>query len=423
MQIKNLNSNYFYTNKEYLALIFLYLSLLVGFIFDENSTGGAITDYFVSKDIVKSFTLDFKDAFLNYERFSTRHSPVLLIFISILEKLNFTDSLIRIIHLHVCLLLPYLFFKIIKIQFNGVDNKIIILLISLIFLSPTFRTLSIWPDSRLLGLIFFTASIFYYIKFTIHKKFNYIILNIFLYALSAYLSPNFSVFSIFYLYKYILFFGIFSKKSISIYLINIILALPAIYYIFILEINFLNKSAAINIGENERVFFNNIFNDIIITFSIIFFYILPFLITKIIKLPKVFEPNKIILTLFISLVCIYFFDYEYLYSGGGIFFKFSNLLLNNNLIFYILSIISIILVLPYLIDNKINLLIFILIIINNPQYTIYHKYFDPFLLILFFFLFEFKILLRNIIINNFYIIYFYFSCFLVISNLKFLWKI
>ena len=53
MQIKNLNSNYFYTNKEYLALIFLYLSLLVGFIFDENSTGGAITDYFVSKDIVK----------------------------------------------------------------------------------------------------------------------------------------------------------------------------------------------------------------------------------------------------------------------------------------------------------------------------------------------------------------------------------
>ena len=178
---------------------------------------------------------------------------MLLIFISILEKLNFTDSLIRIIHLHVCLLLPYLFFKIIKIQFNGVDNKIIILLISLIFLSPTFRTLSIWPDSRLLGLIFFTASIFYYIKFTIHKKFNYIILNIFLYALSAYLSPNFSVFSIFYLYKYILFFGIFSKKSISIYLINIILALPAIYYIFILEINFLNKSA-INIGENEKYF-------------------------------------------------------------------------------------------------------------------------------------------------------------------------
>ena len=105
-----------------------------------------------------------------------------------------------------------------------------------------------------------------------------------------------------------------------IYSLNLILALPA-YYIFVLDINFLNKTAAINFNEGEKIFFNNIFNDILITFTIIFFYFLPFLIEKIIKFEKVYRLDDLIFSLILFSVCVYFFNYNY--SGGGIFFKIS----------------------------------------------------------------------------------------------------
>jgi len=200
-------------------------------------------------------------------------------------------------------------------------------------------------------------------------------------------------------------------------------ALPAIYYVFILDVNFLKKSAAINFDKNDKIFFNNIFNDILITFTIIFFYILPFLKEKIIRFSKIFNIYNIFISVILFSFCIYFFDYKYDYSGGGIFFKISNFIFNNNIFFYIIGIISIIVFFPFLLKNKENFIIFILILINNPQYTIYHKYFDPFLLILFFSLFNFQISLKYTSFKNFYFIYSYFLFFLIISNLKSIWII
>ena len=81
-------------------------------------------------------------------------------------------------------------------------------------------------------------------------------------------------------------------------------------------------------------------------------------------------------------------------------------------------------ILPTLIINKNNFLIFILIILNNPQYTMYHKYFDPFLLIIFFTIFKFDVDLKKLSNRKkFKFVFFYFLCFLIISNIKFIWKI
>ena len=238
--------------------------------------------------------------------------------------------------------------------------------------------------------------------------------------LSAYFSPNFSVFSLFFLFKFIKVYGLISPKILLIYIFNLILAIPAIYYIFILDVNFLNKSAAINIDSNEKIFFNNIFNDILITFSITLFYLLPFLIVKLIDIKKISEIKNIIYSLLLFLISA-FFDYNYEYGGGGIFFKFSNQFFNNNLFFYFISFLSILIILPFLKSRKENLFLFLLILINNPQYTIYHKYFDPFLLIAFFSLFNFKISLQGKKNKSFILIYVYFLTFLIISNLKFIW--
>ena len=420
---KNLLHNNFF-NKEIVILFLLYLSLIIGFIFGENSTGGALLDYTNQKKVSEQFSLNFFDTLSQYDKFATRHSPLLIIILGVFEKFNFPDHLIRLLHLHFCLLLPFFFYKCLEIKFKKVDKKIFLLLTLLIFLSPTFRSLAIWPDSRIAGLLFFTLGIFFYLKFIDEKKFNYAILNTFFIALSAYFSPNFSVFSIYFTLNFISYYGLNSKKIFLIFITNMVLALPAFYYIFFMEINFFSNTAAIGIESNEKKFFNNIFNDILITFTLIFFYIFPFLITKIINVDSPFKKINILITILIFIICTINFDYNFSYSGGGIFFQFSNFIFENNYIFYTISFFSILICLSFLTSSKFNVLIFLLILLNNPQYTIYHKYFDPFLLILFFTILDLKLDMNKLISNkNYLIVFFYFLSFLIISNLKYLWKI
>ena len=405
--------------KEILFLFILYLTLIISFFFGENSTGGAIIDYNNQQSISKKFSENFLSTLLSFDSFNTRHSPVLIIFLSLFEKINLPDLLIRLIHLHICLLLPIFFYKCLILKFNHTDKRILFLLSALIFLSPTFRSLAIWPDSRLLGLVLFTLSVFYFLKFDASKNFSYAIYNIFTLALSAYLSPNFSVFSIFFMIKFILHYGFFSKKILSIFILNFLLALPAFYYVFILDVNFFLKTAAIGIEDNESIIFNNLFNDILITFSIIFFYLAPFVFLKIIKLDKILDIQNLTITTLIFLVCFFNFDYNYAFSGGGIFFRLSNFIFNNNYLFYFISFFSILITCTLLMKNYFNILLLSLIILNNPQYTIYHKYFDPFLLIGFFTIFSLKIDLKRIsTMKNYLFIFAYFLFFLIINNLK-----
>jgi len=420
---KNMSNNNFF-NKEIVLLYFLYFSLLVGFYFDENSTGGAILDYANQKRASTLFATDFFETFINYDTFATRHSPVLIIFLSFFEKLNFSDSAIRLIYLHMNLLLPVVFYNCLKIKFKNFDKKIFLLLVSLLFFSPTFRSLSIWPDSRILGVLLFAIGIFFFLKFNESQKFKYVILNIVTVSLSAYISPNFAVFAILFFFYFLKSFKLFSKEIIFIILINLFLSFPAFYYIFILDVNFITQSAAINFDENERILFNNLSNDILITYSIILFYIFPFLVLKIIQLKDLYDLKNLVLTILIFTVCSIFFDYNYEYSGGGIFFKISNFIFKNNIFFLVISFLSIYIINLLFFKNKINVLIFFLIILNNPQYTIYHKYFDPFLLICFFTIFTFKIDLKKLNYNyNFFSLIIYFGLFLLINNLKYLWTI
>ena len=411
-----------FLQNETILILLLYLSLLISFYFGENSTGGAITDYYGHNNLAIKLFRDFFEVFFNYDEFHTRHSPVFLVILGFLDEIFIFDNLKRLFLLHIFLLLPILFYQCLKIKFN-IDRKILILLTSLIFISPTFRSLSIWPDSRLFGLLFFTLSIFCYLKFTINKKFSFVLLNILTCALSAYISPNYSVFSLFFFFQYLSKYKVASKEIFLIILSNIIIALPALYYIFILDINFLNKSAAIKRATSD-IFFVNIFNDILITFTFVFFYILPFIFFKIIKIVNPINIKNFILTFIIFFICSFYFDYDYQNTGGGVFLKASQLFLGNNHFFFLISFVSIMVILPTLIINKNNFLIFILIILNNPQYTMYHKYFDPFLLIIFFTIFKFDVDLKKLLERKkFIFVFFYFLCFLIISNIKFIWKI
>jgi hypothetical protein len=418
LQMVNYNLNNNFLKKEIALFILLYFSLLISFYIGENSTGGAIIDYNGQKEVSKDFAGSFISTLLNYDNYGTRHSPILIIFLSFFERLDLSDQFIRLTHLHVCLLLPLIFYQSLKIKFKNIDEKILILLTGLIFLSPTFRSLSIWPDSRNFGLMFFILSIYFFLKFEIYGTVKFAYFNILFLAISSYFSPNFSVFGIYFLIKFFNFYSYKSKEFYKIILLNFILAFPAFYYIFYLNINFMNKPAGIGINESN-IIFRNIFNQIMIIPTIIVFYLIPFLITRIIDLKIKLELKFIVITTIIFCLSVFYFDYNYDFTGGGIFFKASHLFFNNNILFYLISFLSIYLLTQMVTKEHINFLILILIFLNNPQETIYHKYYDPFLIVSFFLLFNLNINFENLQIKkNLIFLYIYFLSFLVLSFFK-----
>ena len=156
--------------------------------------------------------------------------------------------------------------------------------------------------------------------------------------------------------------------------------------------------------------------------TIFLFYFLPFVFTlNNFKsfLIELFRVKNIILSLTISLICIYFFSYDKSFYGGGIFFHISRELFDNNILLYLVSFFALLLILNISSWNKYNSLIFIILILNNPQLSIFHKYYDPLILILIIFLIEYKID-KDILFKpkNISIFYLFSSFFLIISLLK-----
>ncbi len=415
----NLNSIINIFDKKWVFFyIILYISLIISFIIGENSTGGAIKDYINQKSISADFSNRFYDTLFSYDKYNTRHSPVLTIFLSFFEKLNFNDFFIRFIHLNLCLILPIYFFKSINLIIK--NKTITFFLVSLIFISPTFRTLSIWPDSRLLGLVFFTISIYEYLKFNQSRKFINCLKNIIFLSLSAYISPNFSLFSLFYFIKFATYYKQDLKKILLIITINIVLSLPAFIYLFSLKTNFLTTAAVLNQNSNSIFLLGNISNNILLIFSIIFFYIIPFIILKIFNLNlKKNIIKTLILSVSLFLIFVLNFDYKHEYTGGGIFFKLFYVFLETKFLFFLILIFSIFFVFLLANFKFDNLLLVAILILSNPQTTVYHKYYDPLLLILFFTLFNIQINIKNFeIYKTKFFIFLYFLIFLIANNLK-----
>ena len=146
---------------------------------------------------------------------------------------------------------------------------------------------------------------------------------------------------------------------------------------------------------------------------------LPFILNKV-SIKFIFEEFKFNYFYFIIIIfflLIYFFNYSNEYTGGGIFFKFSNEILGNSYLFFLIVFISFLLIVNFFKINLNNLLLFFVLIISNPQLTIYHKYFDPLLILLFFLCFDFRFNIEKIINNNLLINFYVFYLILFIINL------
>lgn len=380
---------------KYFLIIFYYLTFLISFFFGEDLLGSAKKDFYqTTLEISQLFNQNFLHTFFNYNETGGRHSPVFFILLSYLLNFELSEIFFRFVFLNLNLIGIIFFYRSLKLEFKNVNKDVLFILSLFLLISPTFRSYSIWPDSFNLGLTFFIISIYYFLKFKNKNDSKSIYLNIIYYSISAYFSPNFSVFSIYFIYKYFFSKNINSQAKLFIFFLNLILAFPAFYYVFGMKINFFHFNESVY-GYEENIFsMNNLANKLIIVPTLIFFYYFPILLlnsfsnfNKSIKQNIIFLFLAFLIVLTLSNFFAYHLPAEFL-GGGGIFYKISTLVFNNNLFLFFVSIISIYTILNFLLTKRDHWLILILVFISIPQLSIYHAYYDPLLFLLFFLIFD-----------------------------------
>jgi len=146
-------------------IFFIFLSFVVGFIFGEDSLGGAKNDYLYHLDYFYKFSNNFYETFYNYglnqTSASVRNSPIFYILGSLFLKVGLPISSLKLLGVIITLLICFTFYHCL-IQKYGLQDRENFLLISLILLlSPTIRSLTFWPYPFLIAIFLFLISTFF----------------------------------------------------------------------------------------------------------------------------------------------------------------------------------------------------------------------------------------------------------------------
>jgi len=405
-------------NHKIIIFYFLsYVTLILGLILNEDFAFGYIRDYELHLKVTNIFDNGFINGLLNYEEKKVPHSPIYLYYFTLLHDLFKNDLIAKIINIHICLLIPIYIFKSLKIKYENNLNLYIYFLPLIFFLSPYFRSGAIWIDDNLLAIVFLSISIYYFILYKKNQKLIYLFLNTLFLAIAAYVRPVYCFFSIYFFFQY--FFILNSKNKFIYYIVfNILLSFPAIYYTFILDIN--------DWFENY-LFRGNLITVLSLTTSIISFYLLPYLYFYFKdKIKPSINLSEIIFILIFILSLFLFFNYNLNYSGG-IYYKFSRLIFGNNILFFLISSVSILILVKFFLINKdsnkklSDLIIIIMLIIFEFDGVIYHETYDPLIYILIFLIFD-NTYIENFISSlnkyKFFILIFFSTLFYLMSVIK-----
>ena len=361
-------------------LIFLILSIsvLLGFYFNEDGSGGGAQNDF---NETWPYILNLKnDIFYHYLNWENIHLPLHYILISFLYRIIENVEIIRFIFCLASLSLPLIFYKCLIRKFDNLDKNNLFIFACSILLLPTFRYTAIWTNVQITAQIFFLISIYFYLSWSkennnkIDK--NLILQNLFL-ALSVYTRQDYAIYYLFFMIIYFqkLNFNDFFKLAIFI----LVLATPGIIFI-------LDQQSVLNIK-----FTSKLQNFLLVNSSIMSFYLIPiFFLVAINKIEFFKKDLKFFIYSFLLFTILVFilsfkFDYNYI-LGGGFILKLSLILFNSNYLFYLSCIIGLVL-LSYLSKISINNSILILLLIFGYSADIvYQKYFEPIFIFLLFLL-------------------------------------
>ncbi len=379
----------YYKSSKFLVIIILsYSSLILGFLLNEDSAGGALYDYNFHLGVREFFLQDTFNALKNFADVKSYHSPIFYIFLKYLLLPG--DTFGRLIFLHISILIPIVFFLCLKKKLSY-NHLTIFYLSCFFFISPYFRSIAIWPGDENLALLFFLVSIYFYFSFikstNDRDKIIFIIFNVIFLAIASYFRPNYCFFSLFFFYEFVL--KKFNFKFFLYYsFLSFVLALPALYYVFILNAYFF--------GDSFAKF--NLINSFTLTYTVLFFFIIPFILLKKDTLIKNFKISfqNLLFCLILTLITFVFFNYDLEY-GGGVLYSLQKKFFSGNFVISILFFISLFFSNHILEVNKIKNLILVLILLFLEIDTFFYmETFDPLFLLCFLLLFDLNIL------NNFF---------------------
>ena len=109
--------------------------------------------------------------------------------------------------MNIIMLNQLFFYKSLKLIFKeNINKKYLLILSCILYLSPSFRSNAIWPESAMLGLLFFSNINLFFLKFKNNRKIKYSFLNILFLAIASYIRPSFCLFGIFFYYEFFIYF-------------------------------------------------------------------------------------------------------------------------------------------------------------------------------------------------------------------------
>ena len=364
------------------------ITLLIGFAYNEDfSTGGASWDFNLTWPIIVDYS-NFNFTLAD-DQFTMAHMPLHYALLSFLYSIFNDQNIVRIIYLILSLLLPFFLYLNLTKIYN--QDKFILIIFSISFLFfPFFRASAIWANSHLTATIFFLIGNYFYLKSKEENVFAYKIFNLLFLSFAIYSIQSYLILFLYYLYNY------FSSEKfnnfIKLFIFSAILALPGLFFI----------SLNPRLGSVKSYITQDLLATILTNFSIIFFFLSFILINKenisiILDKIKVLKKIEIIGILFLIVFVFYiqqFLHFDPRLKGGGFFNKLSYLVLNNNFIFVVSSILG--LITTYIITKQDPKFLYVITIMNlmSLNYLTYQKYFEPLFLIIV------AILFKNFLINN-----------------------
>ncbi len=432
--------NKFITKRNITYLIFslIIFSFFQGFYYDENSAGaggynGDITWILNNIEIFKNNKI--QDAILHDDLFGNR-SPLIYIINKIFNPFFYEYENYRITIFIYSLTGPIFIYFCLKNRYSKTNNELIILLSSIILLSPYYRTSAYWALNENYGLVTSLISLLFLnlclenIKI-IKKRNIFLFFTIFFSSLSVYFDLKLIIITI------ICFFYLMNSKiefRLKSYTFLIYLTFGIPYLYLILEWNGIvpprTQAANVNTATNlSRLADLHVYHLGYVS-TIIGFYLFPFLFLKeknFFQIINNFFRSK--WSLLVLIIPILYVLYIYLsiefqsytvddyWIGLGVVNKTANILFNDiykkEIFTYFIFFLSWIVICLY-VDNLIDILILsFFFVISLFLWPLMQEYFDPIIVILCLMIFKTKMKLDY---YNIYFLIFYFAIFLAIAN-------
>jgi len=383
-------------------------------IFTKN--GGAVSDLKTHWQYIQLLKKDINNLFL-YELgvdFKLLNYPLHHLIVSQIPIISSNLKIYLSVFFIISLFLPLLFYKCLIIKYENINKEKLLTLASIIYILPGFQYSAIWGNPHITALFFLLFSIYFILKL---KKLNfknnsYIYYSLFFLALAAYVKQ-------FYVFLFPFFLLIILKKKtiplIKIIIFLLTISLPGLFFFI--------KNPKLLFGLNT-LNITNFPSSIFICSTIIFFYLIPFIFQYFYNNPinyrllflEIFKKKSTILII----TLVFFILYNYFYYegniGGGIIYKISNIILDNNYIFFVSAYFGIYSIFYYSGNNIDNYFLSLLLLISfSTGFFIFQKYFEPMFFILLLSFYDKKRIVKSIIPSINWIIFYFTTYYLALN--------